>query len=259
MLHLRRRRTAGFSMMELLVVILLIAFMMAFLAMVFVNNIANAKIKAAKTLIHKLDVALNMYYQDFREYPPDTGYGLEPSKGTQGMNTYFDTGSLYRYLGQKVQWKKPSQNGGFTDMGSRGPYCEFTEKELKVYTDPKWGESFMVIDPWFHPIGYIGDPRRKIHNRDGVDLFSAGPDGVTASDDKSGVNHNFPPGYDGDNMAYDGNDNDGDGIVDNATELGRAVLNGCLTKNKKNSLKNIGNSDKTQNEVLDDINNWDPE
>src|SRR5882724_8621864 len=121
----RIRRAAGFSMMELLIVVLLIAFMIGFLAMVFVNNIAQGKIKAAKTLLHKLDVALHDYYTDFREYPPDTGYGLDTSKGTQGQTTLYDAGSLYRYLGQKVRWKKPSENGGFIDMGFKGPYCEF--------------------------------------------------------------------------------------------------------------------------------------
>src|ERR1043165_2599182 len=189
----RNIRARGFSLMELLIVILLIAFMLGVMTMVFINNTKTAKVKAARALLQKLEIGLTNYYKEFRDCPPDSGYGLDAdpsaSRGTMGAVVLYDPGTLYRYLGRKVRWRKPVETGGFIDMGDLGPFVEFTPKELKAYSDPTYGDSFVVVDPWFHPVGYIGDKRRKIHNKDGVDLFSAGPDGKTASDDARSEEH----------------------------------------------------------------------
>ncbi len=254
------RLKKGFSMIELLVVMFLIAFMIAFLTIVFVNSTRNAKITAAHTVLHKLDVALHDYYAVFNEYPPDSGYGLTLGGGTTSPGTtLYDSGSLYRYLGKQLIWNKPTETGGFVNMGTFGPFIQhFTDKELKAYSDPVWGDSYQIIDPWQKEIGYIGSKGRVIHNRDGVDLFSCGPDKKTASDIKEGKAPGVDPGvvstYDYKNQAYSG-----DAAFANATGLGWSILNGCLTAYKKQSTKKIGNTDPSQNETLDDINNWDPE
>jgi hypothetical protein len=91
-----------------------------------------------------------------------------------------------------------------------------------------------------------------------VDLFSAGPDKITASD-APGKLKTFPLGTDHDNTAYQGTDTNGDGIAGNAPELGHAVLNGCLTQFLKADYKITGQSDASTNTNLDDVNNWDPE
>ena len=71
----------GFSMIELLVVMFLIAFMVAFLTKVFIDGTRNAKIRATRVLLHKLDIALHEYFADFGEYPPDSGYGMPVDGG----------------------------------------------------------------------------------------------------------------------------------------------------------------------------------
>src|SRR5689334_20567544 len=103
----------GFSMVELLVVLFLIAFMIAFLPIVFVNQSKRTKIQAARTLLHKLDVALNEYYSVFKEYPPDSGYGLPQDQGGSYPNVHYDPGTLHRYLGKQIQWMKPKTGGGY--------------------------------------------------------------------------------------------------------------------------------------------------
>jgi len=75
-----------------------------------------------------------------------------------------------------------------------------------------------------------------IHKRGEFDLFSAGPDGKTACD------RNTTP-----NTAYNNADDNGDGIIDNAPELGDAQFNGTLTTLQKCQ----------PGELADDINNWD--
>ncbi len=247
-------------MVELLVVLFLIAFMLSALAFVFLKNAKGAKIQAAQVQLQRLGVALAQYYADFREYPPDSGYdGVDgwPEAGQQSEKIcYYDAGSLFRYLGRPITWKKKRADGSEYDAGVYGPYLKFQESELKRYKDNYNGDSFQVVDPWGMPVGYVGDPKRKIHNRDGVDLYSCGPDKVTASNDKNGkVKHNFPDGFDTPPKCYDGLDNDGDGVVDNATEMGRLVLNGGLTPKKKDKI--IVKDKPEESESLDDINNWD--
>ncbi len=238
------RRRTGFSMIELLVVMFLIAFMIAFLTKVFVDSTKNAKIKAARILLHKLDVALHEYYADFGEYPPDSGYGLDPSAGSK---TTYDAGSLYRYLGRQLVVTTGSKKGSF------GPYVQhFTDKELMSFDGgAEKDNNFMIVDPWGIRVGYIGSKSRVLHNRDGVDLFSAGPDKKTASDKDSGDHGPYPTGCDHDNVAYNGTASSA-----NAVGLGHAVFNGSLTAYKK--VKNITGKGSAV-ETLDDINNWDPD
>jgi len=172
-------------------------------------------------------------------YPPDTGYGLAPAKSP---GTY-DAGSLWRYLGRPV-----------TDPATGetvGPFLEEWQKEyMTPYDDPRHGRSFRLTDPWQNPFGFVGDPKRVIHNKGGFDLFSVGPDGVTACDngiddrpesrvDTDDVIDCSPDPLSGsafDNRAYNRRDDDGNGVIDDSPEFGpEASRNG---------------------DIGDDINNW---
>jgi len=163
----------------------------------------------------RISIALDTYHLRFRAYPPDTGYGLdmEKSPGT------YDPGSLWRYLVKPVRDPETGEKVG--------PFiAEWNPKQLKPYNDARAGPSCYLADPWGSPYGFVGERKRVIHNKDSFDLFSPGRDRVTASD-----RHGTKP-----NLAYDGLDNDGNGIVDDSAELGPdASRNG---------------------EVGDDINNW---
>jgi len=271
----RRRKAAGFSMLELLTVIGVLTFLTAVIAAVFVNFQKKAKYEAAQALIRTIGIALNQYKAQLRDLPPDTGFGRgatdqDPDPGSELRQltvddhlaevVLYDSGSLWRYLGSEVTKYVKNDPYDKTDLsmgaakhavGTFGPYMKFTESQLKSYSDPNYGDSFMVIDPWGMPLGYVGDKKRVIHNKDGFDLYSCGPDRKTASNDgkDNGKYHGL------DNNAYDGTDNDNDGIIDNASELGESILNGTLTSRKVD--KKIDGSSEI-NEVLDDINNWDP-
>ena len=200
------------------------------LALAWASTPHYRNVTAANNLLRRLESALAQYQADFHQLPPDTGYGLPVADVERGAGRTYDAGSLWRYLGQELQV------GG----KSYGPYMRFRHAELAAYSDPVHGKSFYVADPWGTAIGYIGDPRRVIHNRGSFDLFSAGPDRKTGQDMalQNGVN-----------AAYDGKDNDGDGVIDNAGELGGARLNGCLTV--------ACNEIQVSKEELDDLNNWD--
>lgn len=165
----------------------------------------------------RISIALDRYYLRFGMYPPDTGYGLDKEKSP---GTY-DAGSLWRYLVKPV---RNPMTGRMADPFLR----DWPERQLKEYEDARAGPSYYLADPWGNPYGFVGERKRVIHSKTSFDLFSPGPDGVTASDE-----HGARP-----NLAHDGLDNDGNGIVDDAAELGPdASRNG---------------------DVADDINTWSP-
>ena len=192
-------------------------------------------VTAANNLLRRLESALAQYQSDFHQLPPDTGFGLPVADADRGAGRTYDAGSLWRYLGQELQ-----VNGK-----SYGPYMRFRHAELTAYADPVHGKSYYVADPWGTAIGYIGDPRRVIHNTGSFDLFSAGPDRKTGQD----LTQSAALAANALNVAYDGKDNDGDGVIDNAGELGGARLNGCLTM--------ACNDSQVSKDELDDLNNWD--
>jgi hypothetical protein len=192
---------------------------------------AGAKVKAAKALMQKISIALEQYNQQCgRVYPPDTGYGCSMTGKNAGVT--YDPGSLWRYLGQPVTYKSSTSDPGSV----KGPFAQFTEAELRPYSDPVNGKSFYVIDPWQNPLGYTADPLRVAHNRGAVDMFSAGPDGKTGCND--GIDNDSSNGIDNFDKDYDA-----------PGARGEAAWNGALTATRKNG---------ASGEVLDDINNWDP-
>lgn len=251
-----RKSRRGFTLIEMLTVIGVILFMMAFIIGVFLKYQQQGKVRACQALIQKIGIGLAQYQAELRSLPPDTGFN-QPASGSCATFTdtlgdglvhiKYDTGSLWRYLGQPL--KQYQAGSPRTFWRTVGPYLNLTDSELEAYSDPVNGASFRVVDPWRTTLAYIGDPKRVIHNRDSFDLFSCGADKVTA--ETNGLAYWIT----GTNNAYNGSDDDGDGYIDNATEMGVGQLNGTLTGARRLKSGRFAPA----NEVLDDINNWDPQ
>jgi type II secretory pathway pseudopilin PulG len=179
------------TLIELLVVMFIMAILMAYIATVLMNIGSEPRKRKALADMAKISMALSEYRNRFGEYPPDTGYGLDMevdkplyAKKVRGefvnVPTY-DPGSLWRYLCLRVTDAKTGELvGPFLD--------EWPQSQLLPYNDPydQAGQppSRCLIDPWGNPYGFIGDKRRVLHNPGSFDLFSAGPDGVTACNNK---------------------------------------------------------------------------
>jgi type II secretory pathway pseudopilin PulG len=239
MTGIRRRNGKGFTIIELLTVIGIMLFLMAFLAGVFLRSAKQAKVKATQKLLERIGIGLERYYADFRSYPPDTGYGqakMTVEKTINGVDTVlYDSGSLWRYLGKEMVKRRTD---GSVDK-TCGPYIDFRQEELVEYTDSAHtGKSFYVVDPYNNPVGYVGHPFRVMHKRGEFDLFSPGEDKKTGID------------FGGTDDAYDGADSDSDGVIDNGSELGGSGENGTYTAARKVNTAKI---------PLDDVNNWDPQ
>ncbi len=240
------QRKRGFTLIELLIVIGIIAFLIAMIATVFINAQGNARVKSTQKLIEKIGIALAVYEGTLRSLPPDTGYDLplgtfETTNIEGEKEILYDSGSLWRYLGRKLEVYRT--DGSVSKVV--GPFTNFSEAELREYDDKKYSgeKSYFVVDAWGQAIGYVGDKRRVVHSRGAYDIFSAGPDKVTATND--GLDNGLPQKG---NAAYNGKDDDSDGVADNATELFEARMDGALTARKK---------EKIGKEMLDDVNNWD--
>lgn len=238
------RGRGGFTLIELLIVITIIMIMMSMIAVVAIRARHIGHIEAAKADVQRIAIALERYFSELRTLPPDTGFDMpmdadhretDPDVIARHGGDRYDPGSLWRYLTRRLTDNRSGR--------SYGPYLEWDQKRLKrykdaVHDDPVDDEdqSFYLVDPWGNPYGYVGDSRRVVRNPGSFDIFSVGPDGVTACNDNKD--------NDGDgvrdrpvNKAYDGalEPNDTNGIADDAEELGEAAYNG---------------------DCEDDINNW---
>ncbi|MHC4252479.1 MAG: type II secretion system protein, partial [Planctomycetota bacterium] len=92
-------RRRGFTLVEMLVVMVILAILAASVAVVLIRIANRARIEEAQSQIRLIATALDAYRRDLGGLPPDTGYGLDMESGP---GTY-DAGSLWRYLFQRVK------------------------------------------------------------------------------------------------------------------------------------------------------------
>ena len=151
------RREAGFTLVELLVAIGIIAVLagLIFPAMGAAKRSASAK--ATKATIERVKLACEAYFADFGDYPPTSLAALGVS--TNGVNDGSE--ALLRCLTTRL---------------GRGPYLQFEEKELVNTDDDALARGdpckstiesralYELADAWGNPLIYF-------HNRD----YQGGP------------------------------------------------------------------------------------
>lgn len=114
----RRTAQAGFTLIEMLVVITIIGLMMALVAPRVLDYLAESKVKAAKIQIASFASALDLYYLDVGRYPTSS----------EGL------AALVVQPGNLATWNGPYLNGGvvpqdpwrhdyiYRSPGEHGPY-----------------------------------------------------------------------------------------------------------------------------------------
>jgi general secretion pathway protein G len=107
-----RRRDAGFTLVEILVVITIIGLIMAIVGPRVLNYLGESKVKAAKIQIESFESALDLYYLDVGRYPASS----------EGL------GALVQRPGNAEVWNGPYLKGGV------------------VPADP-WGHSYVYRSP----------------------------------------------------------------------------------------------------------------
>jgi len=111
----RRNGEAGFTLVEILVVITIIGLIMAIVGPRVLNYLGESKVKAARIQIESLGSALDLYYLDMGRYP----------------NSSDGLAALVQRPGNAEEWNGPYLKGGV------------------VPNDP-WGHAYLYRSPVEH-------------------------------------------------------------------------------------------------------------
>ena len=126
----RAREPAGFTMLEILIVVTIIGALMAIVANRFLDRQVDAKISLTRTQIHQLEQALELYRLDNGRYPT-TEQGLlalvrepssEPAPRRYPPGAYLSAKLIRDPWEQKFQYALPgAHNAHAFDLYSFGP------------------------------------------------------------------------------------------------------------------------------------------
>jgi len=113
--QLRRAAQAGFTLIEMLVVITIIGLIMALVAPRVLNYLGESKVKATKIQIASFESALDLYYLDAGQYP----------SSSQGLQ------ALVQRPSDAEAWNGPYLKGG-------------------IVPDDPWGHPYVYRSPGEH-------------------------------------------------------------------------------------------------------------
>ena len=114
----RRAAEAGFTLIEMLVVITIIGLIMALVAPRVLNYLGESKVKAARIQIASLGSALDLFFLDEGRYPT-TGEGLAALVERNGSETAWNGPYLKGTIVPADPWGHPYV---YRAPGEHGPY-----------------------------------------------------------------------------------------------------------------------------------------
>jgi general secretion pathway protein G len=121
------RSDAGFTLVEMLVVITIIGLIMALVGPRVLNYLAESKVKTAKIQIQSMASALDLYYLDAGRYP-SSAEGLaalvQPTGGNSNWNGPYLKGGTVPLdpWGKPYVYRSPGEHGAYdiVSLGSDG-------------------------------------------------------------------------------------------------------------------------------------------
>jgi type II secretory pathway pseudopilin PulG len=153
----------SFTLAEMIVVIAIIVVLSALLLPAVQRARRHIRKERCRTMIAKIELALEMYRTDFGVYPPS---------GNNNANT------------TTTSWTVPvvvNLHGALTTLRRGGPYISFRPEEVDRTGLPP-GQA-RILDPWGRPYVFTSSTRGQTnppwHNTRTFDIYSFGPDGRT--------------------------------------------------------------------------------
>jgi general secretion pathway protein G len=118
-----RRRDLGFTLIEIMVVVVIIGLLAAIIAPNIMSNLSRAEITAAKQEIRTISQTIEQFRIDFYRYPT-TDEGLEILTGKAEINNrpvmrYIDTVPIDPW-GRPYMYENPSKHGKDYDIYTLG-------------------------------------------------------------------------------------------------------------------------------------------
>lgn len=114
-----RRRDAGFTLVELLLVLVILALIGGLVLPGIIGKAESAKIKAASSQVSRLSMAVESYYLDTGNTPESLEQLINDS-GEEGWNgPYVKESSLKDPWGREYEYRIPGEHGEF-DIISHG-------------------------------------------------------------------------------------------------------------------------------------------
>lgn len=124
-LKTHERRARGFSLIELLVVLVILGLLAGLVGPAVIRYLGGANTRAAKVQIEEFSTALDAFRLDMGRYP-NSAEGLaalvvQPSGATRWNGPYLRKNSIPKdSWGNDYQYRSPGQHGGAFDLYSLG-------------------------------------------------------------------------------------------------------------------------------------------
>lgn len=120
---LRARNSAGFTLLELLVVLVIIGLLVSYVAPRYFAQVGKSEVKVARAQLKSLEDALDQYRIDVGHYPTSeqglSALNAQPAGETRWQGPYLKKNVPNDPWGNPYQYKSPGEHGEY-DLLSLG-------------------------------------------------------------------------------------------------------------------------------------------